>query len=573
MDVTTTYREMVALNADVVGYSALVADDLERMTATMSDYHDLVEREVLENGGTLANFVGDSFMAVFEEPTDALRAAIAITTDVEDRNAGLAASSRARFRMGIDRGPVSVSEAGYHGDALNISARIQAIAPPGGLAVSGRVFQALDEPALRFRPMGRQRLKNIPEETEVYEFVALPSGGGGHPSLKSPLALESPTVAVLQIHTEDADATVRPVARMIRNDLIHRLSQVPELTVVDVDTDEPGSRPAARYMLETGVHQMGDMVRVYATLFDVTTMNVVKSHKRSGAVDRLFEVSDDLADEVAHSIQIELVVGEPAGLYAELGDADSIERVYLGWYHLRSDTREGWAKALELFDQVTRAHPDQPFGYVLAAFALWIGASNDWVPDVSAALIDARSRANKAYAIGDPTGMAQAVEAAVLMSQGSTEEALGVLDEVEVLRPTCDVTYGLQGSVRRYMGEWERAVELLDTAMRLTGINKPWYPTVKATSLFSGGRVEEAAAIADEVVQYQPRNLEALLVLAAAQSEMGLERRARATADRIAELFPAVDVSAWLDKTPYQRREIVERWKSDLTSVGVIDAG
>lgn len=114
-------------------------------------------------------------------------------------------------------------------------------------------------------------------------------------------------------------------------------------------------------------------------------------------------------------------------------------------------------------------------------------------------------------------------------------------------------------------------MELLDKAMRLTGINKPWYPTIKASSFFVGGRLDDAASLAESVLEYQPNNLEALLVLVAAQVELGLDRRSRATAELIKERFPAVDVREWLDKTPYQRREIVERWKGDLMAVGAFD--
>ena len=106
--------------------------------------------------------------------------------------------------------------------------------------------------------------------------------------------------------------------------------------------------------------------------------------------------------------------------------------------------------------------------------------------------------------------------------------------------------------------------------MNLTGINKPWYPTVKSCSLFLGGKVEEAAALAQGVLEHQPRNLEALLVLAAAQQEMGMERRSRATAELIRERFPATDVEDWLEQNPYERREVVERWKESLLAAGAM---
>jgi adenylate cyclase len=564
---------MVALNADVVGYSRLISDDVEATTATMEAYRALVEREVREAAGRLVNFVGDNFMAVFDHATDAMRAAIAITTEIESRNAGRLGPSLVRFRMGLDQGPIAQTGDDVFGDALNISARIQAIARPGGISVSARVYRALDEPALRFRPTGRQTLKGIPEAIEVYEFVDLPTEGDSDDVVR-PLALESPVVAVLPIHAEQVDQAVRATADLGRMELVHRLTRIPNLKVVDARS-EPGSsaaRPSARYMIETGIHQAGDDLRIYAEIFDVTTMNVVKAHKWSMKASDLLARTEQMADEVARTLEIDLIIGEPAGLYADLDDPEAIERIYLGWYQLTMGTPEGWARSLEQFGKVAVGHPEQPFGHVLSAFANWMGATSGWAHDPDAALRLASEQARKGLAVGDPTGMAQTVIAAVLMSQGHGADALEAIERVEIVRPTCDVTYGLQGSVRRYLGDWEQAVDLTDTAMRLTGVNKPWYPTVKACSLLMGGKQEQAASIAEVVIEHQPNNLEALLVLTAAQVEMGLERRARATGALVRERYPSVDVEAWLESNPYQSREVVERWRADLVAAGVIES-
>ncbi len=396
--------------------------------------------------------------------------------------------------------------------------------------MSGKVYRNLDEPALRFRSIGKHKLKNIPELIEIYEFVDFPSdettviGSSG-------LGLESPTIAVLPIHIKNTSNLVAEAADILRQELVHRLTAVPQLTVVNAKSEvgQEQGLTAARYYIETGVHQHGDRVRVFATLFDVTTMNIVKSYKWFVAADGLVELSERLAEDVARSIEVELIVGEPAGLYAELDDPEAIEKIYLGWYHLRSDIREGWSQALELFGQVADSHPDQPYGHVLSAFANWIGAANGWSPNLDEALLRAQQQARKARENGDPTGMSQAIEGAVYMSQGRHHEALAAIEQLEITRPTCDVTYGLEGSIRRYLGQWEQSVELLDTAMRLTGVNKPWYPTVKACSLFIGKQIEEAMTIAEVVLEYQPKNLEAQVVLAAAQTELGMSRRAKTT--------------------------------------------
>jgi tetratricopeptide (TPR) repeat protein len=200
-----------------------------------------------------------------------------------------------------------------------------------------------------------------------------------------------------------------------------------------------------------------------------------------------------------------------------------------------------------------------------------VGAGEGYVQNPEAMLQDAWDQAQRGVDVGDPTGLSQTVQAAILMSRGLGEQALEKVDGLDIQRPTCDVTFAVEGSVRRYMGQWEQAVDLTDTAMRLTAVNRPWYPTIQACSLYMGGRLEQAASTAEAVIAYQPNNLEALLVLVGAQQEMGLERRAKATADLIKDRYPATDIDEWLSNNPYQVPEMIDRWKEQLTAAGVID--
>jgi len=562
---------VAALNGDVVDYSRLLANDFEATSEAMTVARAIVETQVSARGGQLVNFVGDNFMAVFDSARNGVQTAIEISRAIEEANADSPQAEWLRFRLGMDHGAVSQSDGHFEGDALNISARIQALAQSGGLSVSQAIYHDLDEPALRFRSTGYHRLKNIPEPVEIFEFVDLPSDGIAT-ERASRLSLEAPTVAVLPIIADSVDDSLRSAAEMMRADILHRLASIPGLTVVEATENGGQATTAARYMLETGVHQFGDTLRAYSTLFDVTTMNVVKSHKISGPTSDILGMSDRLSEDVGTSIEVELVVGAPAGLYAELDDPTAIENVYLGWYNLRSETEQGWHRALALFGEVAESHPDLPYGWVLSAFTNWVGAANEWAADPQGALVLAREQSRRGLELGDPTGMAQAVGAAVLMSMGRIDDAIAELKDVEIIRPTCDVTFALEGSLKRYLGEWEEAVDKLDVAMRLTGVNKPWYPTVKACSLFMGHQNEHAASVAESVLEYQPNNLEALLVLAAAQVELGLDRRPQATATAIRERFPAVDISAWLDRNPYQDEAAVERWKDDLASLDLIPA-
>ena len=564
--------EMVALNADIVGYSKLLADDFEATTAAMTEYHQLVQERIDQSGGTLVNFVGDNFMAVFDHATDAMGTSIAISAAIEAKNADIPNARQVRFRMGLDQGKVSISGDQYFGDALNIAARIQAMAAPGGVSVSAKVYRALDEPALRFRSMGRRNLKNIPEEVEIYEFADLPADGA-RTSIGRTLSLEAPAIAVLPIHAETVDPSIASAAQMLRADLIYRLANIPNLNVIDARADTGSGTPesSARYILETGIHQFGEQVRVYASVLEISTLNPVASDRWTATTADLLTLSDQVANDVARTLQVELIIGEPARIYNQLGDPEAIEKVYQGWYQLTSGTPEGWARAVELFEAIATSHPDQPVGHTLSAFTYWMGAAQGIVKDKEAYLEKAYSRALQATAMGDPTGLAGTVIAATFMSNGLAEKALEQVESVEITRPTCDVTFALEGSVRRYLGDWEKSVDLLDKAMRLSPVNKPWYPTVQSCSLYMGGRFEQASSTAEAVIEHQPNNLEAILVLAASQVELGMDRRARATAELIKERFPAVKVEEWLAENPYQDESMVDRWKKDLVNAGVID--
>ena len=314
-----------ALNADVVGYSRLMADDFEATKRVMDDYERLVSSHVTDNQGLLVNFVGDNFMALFDDPAAAMKAAISISAEIESRNSGLASIRQVRFRMGLDLGPASQSGNQWFGDALNIAARIQAIASEGGVSVSGEVYRGLDEPELRFTSRGRKQLKNIPEQIEVFEYSGLPSAAAGGQAAAG-ISLADPTIALLPIHTELVDEDLAPLAQIIRDELLHRMSGIHSLNVVDADGSTEASEDPSHYTLETGIAQLGDSVRIYSRLIDLSTFNIVASHRWSSDRSGLLDLADEVAETVARTIEIELVVGEPARLYAELGNPRRFRR-------------------------------------------------------------------------------------------------------------------------------------------------------------------------------------------------------------------------------------------------------
>lgn len=206
--------------------------------------------------------------------------------------------------------------------------------------------------------------------------------------------------------------------------------------------------------------------------------------------------------------------------------------------------------------------------HALLAYAHWTGAALGF-DDAETEWELAKAHADKGIELNDITGMSRMVIAAMALEQGETERALEETEAALELRPNCDVTFGLEASIRRYLGQWQQAVDLAEQAMDLTPLVKPWYPTVLASSYYVGERYEDAASTAEAVIEHQSHNLEALLVLTAAQSAQGLTRRATATADLVRDRFPTTTAAEWLKRNPFQEDDVIDRWRRDLAAAGL----
>jgi adenylate cyclase len=567
-----THRRAVVLHADVVDYSRLLADDPAATVETMRAYQKLVAVAVADAGGTLVNFVGDSFLAVFDDAASGMRAAMRICAEVRARNADVPRTRQAWFRLGLDAGEVVAADDGRHfGDPLNIAARIQALAEIGGINVTQAVYTELDEPALRLIDTGARRLKNIPEPVRVYRLADMGRGVEGDVRPPTP---PTPTVVVLPVHHAD-DPVTREVAEALRLELVDALGALAGLRVVDHrevrgEVDRGPGTVDASYALHSGVVRSGTRLRAYATLGEIETMNRAWGGRWEGSTGDVFALQDRMANAVVRAMEVELVVGEPAILYRSSLDARARGLVYQGWHHFRSGTPEGWRRARELFLRVRDDWPDGVTGYALSAFVCWWGAMQRLSPTPAEDLEVAAAAAARGAELGDPTGLSHMVTAALRLEAGEDlGQALEAAQAALELRPTCDVSFAVLGSVQRYLGEWEAAVESCRRAFELSPVRVPWFATVQASAYYVGERYHEAARLAEQVVDRQPDNREALQVLAASQQALGLHRRARAAVELLRERHPGTTVDDLPRRHPFRDPEIIERWTAQLSAAGL----
>jgi adenylate cyclase len=564
-------RRAVVLYADIVSYSRLMADDEAATIAAVREYQTLVENAVGSARGTMVNFVGDSFAAVFGDAAAGMDAAVAICRAVHQRNQPRPRTRRMYFRLGLDAGEIVVADDGrYFGEPLNIAARIQAIADVGGINVTEAVYHDLDEPALRLTSVGRRHLKNIPEPVHVYRLAGTVSRDDDH---DWPAGIGNATIAVLPIST--ADPATHDIADALRRDLLSALTRHPDLRIINVKISEQSrevGRPTdadAAYILSLGVLRSGTKVRAYADLYETATLNRVWAQRWDGATDEVFALQDAVSQGTLRALEVELVIGEPARIYRSVLDDVALEHVYRGWYHMAQGTRSASRRAVEHFTAVTHSHPQSPIGPALTAFALWWTSGLDLSDDPLHDRAQAESWARQGVALDDETGLSHMVIAALQLHAGGHLDA--ALSEAHLAlrrRPTCDVTFVVEARVHLYLGAWQTAISACRRALELVSMPRPWHSTILASAYYVGERYHEAIHAAG-LVPAEPINLETLLVLAAAQQALGLSRRARATVHAIRDHFPHMRCEDLATHHPYREPAILQRWSTHLAAAGL----
>jgi class 3 adenylate cyclase/tetratricopeptide (TPR) repeat protein len=558
MPETGSFERAAALHADVVGYTRHLSDDPEGTIATLGAYRGIISDALADRGGRLGDFIGDSFLALFPDSKSAIAAAVSISLGVKSDPGPVPL----RFRMGIDEGDVVVmSDGRAFGDAINIAARIQAITEVGGINVSEAVYEALDEPEMRFRPLGARRFKNVPGEVRVYELQGIAEP---HRSLRPRIR---PSLAVFAF---PATPGHEHLAEAIRLDLLTHLVRMPGLDVIEPDGRAERDGSDAAYFLEGGLQVVGGRLRVYVQLVEMRTFNRLWAERWEAKVEEVFELQDQVGVTVARWLETELIIGEPSRLYREALEPRLVDLVYRGWSELAKPTVDGLRAAIAAFDEVSAASPDEPTGYSLSAFARWYGVLSGVSDSPTRDLIAARDMATRIVHLDDPSGLSQMVRAALALYEA--EDLEGAIADAEVAvarRPTCDLTFGIYASVERYRGNWEAAVAASHRAIELSPTPRPWFETTLAGAYFAGGRYREAADVVEALSVTGNDSLESMLLLAASQQALGQTRSAARTVATARERYPGARRASLVRIHPFRDPEVIERWQALLEEAGL----
>ena len=580
----------VILYADVAGYCRLTGNDEDATHRVLSEYLDRIAQTVSSHNGKVMHFAGDAVLAKFDAVVDAISSATDIQNQLASQNEKLLDERRVYFRIGVNLGDVIEDRGDIYGDGVNIAARLESLAYPGGICISEAVRSAIKKKLdLRYEAMGEQVLKNIEEPVRAYQVLvpsmhntvsetAYSSSGPSSPDFALP---DRPSIAILPFKNQGADQDKDYLADGIRLGIQASMVQLSGLFLInvralndyrgrEVSAEEAGNELGVKYILDGTVQQAGNRVRTVVQLTDVKTGQAIWAETYDRVWDDVFELQDEITKEVISSLNIKLLNREISRIWdKKLVNPEAHQYFYRGLSSLYEGTREDNTVAREMFEEMYRVQPDSVMGPSNIAVSHWLDAFFNWSDSQSDSYAQAEEWAIKAIEYEDNNGLGHAVLGHLQLLHGNYEEAIKTSSKSVELRSSCPLAHGLLGVVLNYSGDARAAIRSIREALHLQRVYPPWLINFLATAYRDCGEVELSITAAEESLRLNPQRNDAKLILCSDYNLASDHNQARNTAEQIITSNPSFSLASYAKRHPYKDRTLLKRIIGALREAGL----
>ncbi|MEE8188600.1 MAG: tetratricopeptide repeat protein [Kiloniellales bacterium] len=620
-------RLAAILAADVVGYSRLMGRDEEGTLARLTAFRkELMEPCIARHHGRMVKLMGDGALVEFASVIDAVNCAVETQGAIAERNAARTEGERIHFRVGINVGDIIVEDDDIYGDGVNIAARLEGLARPGGICISGKVYDEVHSKLdLTYQSMGAQRVKNIEEPVRAYSILldgeAAPAKGvrgrrglgtaqlagaaalllvlvaGGiafwlqpwetavAPTLMQDLTIvlkeDRPSIAVLPFDNLSGDPEQEYFVDGMTEDLITDLSQVSGLLVIArnsvftykgkaVKVQEVGRELGVKYVLEGSVRRIGDRVRINAQLVSAEDGSHLWAERFDREITDVFALQDEVTQRIVSALAIKLTQGERERLSrASETNPEAYDMLLRGLEYLRRYTREDMREARAYFERAIALDPDFARGHADLALSLSNELRAGWADDPAATLERAMKHGRHALALDPTTREVYFALGSLYLRQRRHEDAMASNLTVLKLDPNYADSYAQMAWILIYAGRPEEALEFMSKAMRLNPRHAFFYRAILAQAYFHLERFEKAAEELVKVNQLNPQFLFGRQYLAATYGQMGRLEDAQWEGDEIATLQPGFTLSAERARSQYKNESDREFFIEGLRKAGL----
>jgi adenylate cyclase len=604
-------RKLTAiLSADAVDYSRLMGEDEEATVRTLKVYREVLSTLIHQHNGQVLDSPGDNLLAEFVSVVDAVQCAVAVQKEIKSRNDELPENRRMRFRIGINLGDVIQEEGRIYGDGVNIAARLEGLAEPGGICISKTAFDHIESKLpYGYDFIGEQTVKNIAKPVGAYrvqldprvtvsgkpEKLArskrMPIFAGAavvlvlavafgiwqfylrRPSVE-PASVEKmahplpqkPSIAVLPFDNLSGDPEQEYFSDGLSEEIITALSKINELFVIarnssfsykgkPVRIKQVAEELGVRYVLEGSVRKAEDRVRITAQLIDALDGHHLWAERYDRDLKDIFALQDEITMKVINALQVELTEGEHARLWAK--GTDNLE-AYLKSLRARelylTQTKENNELARRFAEEAIALDPEYaPPYHVLSVthfMDIMLGTTKSPQQSMKQAVVSIQ----KAIALDDSYALAHGFLGCLYTYLRKYDEGIREAQKGVALDPNGAHGYLYLSIIYRYAGRYEEAVQEIEKAIRLNPFPPNTYFRQACGAYNSVGRYEEAIEAGKKAVTLSPNDLYAHVILTAAYSLAGRQEEARFEAKEVLRLNPKFSLAYARKISPFKNR-------------------
>ena len=616
------------LSADVVGYSRLMEEDETATVHTLTSYREVISTLIKQHNGIVVDSPGDNLLAEFISVVDAVQCAVSVQNEINARNEDLPENRKMQFRIGINLGDVIQEGERIYGDGVNIAARLEALADPGGICISKTAFDQIERKLpYGYEFIGDQTVKNISKPVGAYRVMLEPRvtvAGEPEKEKKAPerrmpilagvvvvliLVLaagiwqfyirrpteepasiekmafplpEEPSIAILAFENMSGDPKQEYFSDGISDQIISSLTQVPHLFVVarnstfaykgkPVKIQKVAEDLGVRYVMEGSVQKSGDRVRITVQLIDAITGHHIWSERYERDLKEIFALQDEITIEVLKAVQVEVTAGDQYRYWIKWGTKNlkAYEKTLQGLDRAGRATKQDNAYARQLYEEAIALDPNWLWPQVHLGWAHFWDARAGWSQSPRKSVKKAFELAQKILAVDDSLDLAHSLLAAVYAKGGKYEKALAEAERAVSLNPNGAFNYSILGGIVSCMGRWEDGIVFAKKAIRRDPFPRISYLSGLGRAYLMTAQYDEAISTLKKALQINPDFLSSHIYLVACYSSLNRQQEAAAEVEEVLRINPKFSLNSYAESLPYKHKADIDRHVAALRKAGL----
>ncbi len=548
-------RKLIAiLSADVVGYSRLMDDNEEATIHTLNDYREAMSNLIKQHRGRVVDTTGDSLMAEFASAVDAVNCAVEIQRELAGRNSELPEGRKMQFRIGVNVGDVVEEGDRIYGDGVNIAARIEDLADAGGIGISGRVYDQVENKLdFKYEYLGEQAVKNISKPVRLYRVLAKSDDDISNFPVKHDLPDKS-FIAVLPFRSIASDQTMEFVSDGLTEDITTLLARVPGFFVIcrdsaftyknqRIDVRQVASDLGIRYVVTGSVREMGEKARVTAELIDGDTGIHLWGDRFDSTRETIFELQDEITRTIASHIEPELTRAEISRIDRRPPENLDVWELYHrahGLICLKGSNAQTFKESISLLRRAIALDPE--FAIAHAYLSLLLAFSDLMRMNVGEENLIEQSMESleKALQLDTHDSTILGYTGCALCDMGHRQRGLDLLERAVENDPSNAQAWVAYGTGLLGAGRASEGVEKLKYGIRISPLDGrlAFWGTMLAFALFQTGKPDEAEEEARRACRRDDKLLMPRVVLAIILASQGLREAAEDAMADARRIYP-----------------------------------